>query len=71
MKIYTSSPLNGSPVYVFTDAGAKDASKDNLDLLLDCYFPTYNTPINFFLSSHGKFHFIEVEFRKLDSSSLD
>ena len=53
-KIYTASPKFDSPVYVFTDAGAKDASADNLELLIDTAYNFYYTPINFFLSNSGE-----------------
>jgi len=50
--VYGFGVEEGSPIYVLTDAGAKDASEDNL-LALEIMAFESRTPINFFLSNAG------------------
>ena len=51
-EIYSSPLKYQSPIYVFTDAGAKDATDENIEALKEM-IATYQTPINFFLSNTG------------------
>ena len=51
--VYGFGVEEGSPIYVLTDAGAKDASEDNL-LALEIMAFESRTPINFFLSNAGR-----------------
>ncbi len=53
-NIFSSSVQYQSPIYVFTDAGAKDASEDNVDAL-KVMADGYQSSINFFLSNAGTF----------------
>ena len=51
-EIYGNGIKMGSPIYVLTDAGAKDATDENLDALKEMAL-SFETPINFFLSNVG------------------
>lgn len=55
-EIYGNGIKMESPIYVLTDAGAKDAAEENLDAL-KAMVDTFGTPINFFLSNVGKDYF--------------
>ena len=52
MNIFASSTQYRSPIYVLTDAGAKDATPENIEALKEMIL-TFKTPINFFLSNAG------------------
>lgn len=60
------SPLLGSPMYVFTDAGPKDATTDNIELVKLMVEPDEIT-INFI--STGALEFI-TKFQKRQSSQV-
>lgn len=48
-----SAPLQyQSPIYVLTDAGAKDATDEKIEILKELMF-SYQSPVNFFLSTRG------------------
>ena len=51
-EIYSSPLQYQSPIYVLTDAGAKDGTDDNVETLKDM-IDAYQSPINFFLSNTG------------------
>lgn len=53
IKNIFASPLQyRSPIYVITDAGAKDATEENIEMLKEMILH-YKTPINFYLSNAG------------------
>ncbi len=52
-NIFSASVQYQSPIYVFTDAGAKDATPDNIEAL-KVMAEGFQTAINFFLSNAGK-----------------
>ena len=51
--VYEYGVEYGSPIYVLTDAGAKDASEEDL-IALEVMAFARRTPINFFLSNAGR-----------------
>ena len=52
MSIFEASIQYQSPIYVFTDAGAKDATDENKEALKEM-IDAYAAPVNFFLSNAG------------------
>ena len=55
IKEIFAAPLQyQSPIYVFTDAGAKDATDENIETLKEMIYG-YASPVNFFLSTKGSF----------------
>ena len=62
IKEIFAAPLQyQSPIYVLTDAGAKDATDENIETLKEMIFG-YQTPVNFFLSTKGSIRFLSVVF---------
>ena len=56
-----ASPLQyRSPIYVLTDAGAKDATEEHLDAVKEMII-NYKTPINFFLSNAGRLDLLVID----------
>ena len=56
-----ASPLQyRSPIYVLTDAGAKDATEEHLDAVKEMII-NYKTPINFFLSNAGRLNLCAID----------
>ena len=60
-NIFTISIHSQSPIYVFTDAGAKDASEENVEMLM-IMAENYQTSINFFLSNAGMYFIVSFPF---------
>lgn len=55
IKEIFASPLQyRSPIYVITDAGAKDANVNNLEMVKEMVL-SFKTPLNFYLSNAGSY----------------
>ena len=60
-EIFSSSIQYQSPVYVLTDAGAKDATDESIETL-KAMIDAYQSPVNFFLSTKGLIEFPVILF---------